>query len=141
MSAIAAVHAQPLLPICPSGFRFIGRAASHARFVLPTLLGSSYRPDGTTYVLALGPDQGHNVASIAAALPDPKSIEPGALVVVPGHVIESPSIARRVLSAFSREHRIPRAVRCSALLCRGYVRIGAGMDPSARADIAWGYSP
>ena len=141
LSKRAAVHVQPSLPACPNGFRFIGRAASHARFALPTLLGATYQQDGTTYVVALGSDQGHDVASLTAALPDPKSIDPGALVVVLDHVIKAPSFARRMLGAFVRERSIPRALRCSALLCRGYVRIGAGIDPSARADLAWGYTP
>jgi hypothetical protein len=46
-----------------------------------------------------------------------------------------------LLSAIGRGRTVGRAERCSALLARGYVRIGAGVDPKTRNDLAWGHAP
>jgi hypothetical protein len=35
---------------------------------------------------------------------------------------------------------VPRAARCTALIARGYVHVGAGRDDESGADIAWGIS-
>ncbi|MCL2723008.1 MAG: hypothetical protein FWD69_01085 [Polyangiaceae bacterium] len=129
----------PPLPARPNGFRLIG--ATLPSFAQSAPLGSIYRDDGAAYAVALGPEQAHDVASLAAALPEPDSLEPGALVIVLARVVEAPTLARRVFFALGRGHTISRALRCSALLCRGYVRIGAGTDPETRADLAWGYVP
>jgi hypothetical protein len=46
--------------------------------------------------------------------------------------------ARTVLAILGRARTVPRAVRCSALVARGYVRVGAAED-DRRVDLAWGY--
>jgi hypothetical protein len=75
-----------------------------------------------------------------ATLPAPASLAPGTLVLVPGELADSQGLARRVLAVFGRTTRVPRARRCSALLARGYVDVGAALD-DAGVDIAWGYAP
>lgn len=37
--------------------------------------------------------------------------------------------------------QVARATRCSALIARGYVDVGGGVDEPTGADSAWGWSP
>ena len=78
-----------------------------------------------------------DVDTIAAQLPDPSSLAAGTLVVILGEGMASPGLFGRLLRP---RGRIARAVRASALLVRGYVDIGGGLDPSTRQDLAWGYA-
>ncbi|MBX3211834.1 MAG: hypothetical protein KF850_07365 [Labilithrix sp.] len=103
----------------------------------------------TAKTVALGEAEAASVASIAAALPDPASLTPGTLVVVPGALqaerARGPlalgrTLARSVLSVLGRPQTVTRARRCSALVARGYVDVGAAED-ELRADLAWGYAP
>jgi hypothetical protein len=36
--------------------------------------------------------------------------------------------------------RVPRGPRCNAMLMRGYVQLGAGIDPTSGVDLVWGFS-
>ena len=92
-------------------------------------------------VVALAPDEIEDVGLAARALPDPASLDASTLVIVEGEVRAEKSLVRSVLGALGRKHTVPRAIRCSALVARGYVRVGAGSDPDTRADLAWGYVP
>jgi hypothetical protein len=83
-------------------------------------------------------DDGPAVAIVAAQIPDTSEVAPGALVVVLGDVASSSGIFGRLLRA---RRSIPRAIRGSALLARGYVRIGGGIDDASGLDLAWGYAP
>lgn len=71
------------------------------------------------------------------ALPNPAELAPGTLVIVQGEIASPPSLARSVLSVFRRPKTVRRALRSSALVARGYVRVGAASD--GEVDIAWGY--
>jgi len=91
--------------------------------------------------IALRDDDATSVAAVMAKLPDPASLSPGALVIVPGEVVSGArSLARSVLAVFGRTKTVTRARRCSALVARGYVDVGAAEDET-RADLAWGYVP
>jgi hypothetical protein len=90
--------------------------------------------------VALGEEDGASVASIMRALPDPAELPPGALVVVPAALARAPSLARSVLAVFGRAKTVSRARRCSALVARGYVHVGAAEDDK-HVDVAWGYAP
>jgi len=37
--------------------------------------------------------------------------------------------------------RVARATRCTALIARGYVDVGGGIDEPTGSDLAWGWSP
>lgn len=100
-------------------------------------LGASLREDAEDVLVAL-PEQALDAASAAAALPDPEELAPGALVVVLGEPTGAGSVAGRLLSALGKTKAVPRAVRCTALLVRGYVEVGAGTCPATGADLAWG---
>lgn len=79
--------------------------------------------------------QAAKVADVAAALPDPASLPPGTRVVVPQG---GPQGWRRLLGG---GHGVPTAVRCGALLVRGYVNIGAGTAEGEGPQAAWGTAP
>lgn len=96
----------------------------------------------------LGEAEASSVASIMAVLPDPATLTTGALVIVTSEIAPvrpagplalGRSLARSVLSIFGRARKVTRAQRCSALVARGYVDVGAAED--AHADLTWGYAP
>jgi hypothetical protein len=93
----------------------------------------------TARTVALSEDEAASVVSIMAKLPDPAELPAGALVLVPGEIAGARSLARSVLAVFGRTKTIARALRCSALVARGYVRVGAAADENG--DLAWGYAP
>ena len=95
----------------------------------------------TATTVTLGETDAGDVAAAARALPDPSELEEGSLVLVSGALGGARSLGVRVLAALGRSKTVPRAIRCSALVARGYVRVGAGTDPDTRADVAWGYVP
>jgi hypothetical protein len=75
-----------------------------------------------------------DVGLVAAQLPDPASLERGQLVVVlPRAASIGPWLARLT----ARRPWAAGAIRASALLARGYVGIGAGLDPRSRQDLVW----
>ena len=108
------------------------RARTAAR--LPPL---EIRRSATT--IALAEADVVNVASVIAKLPDPADLAPGSLVVVPAELAAAKSLARSVLAVFGRTKIAARTLRCSALVARGYVGVGAADDDDV--DLAWGYAP
>jgi hypothetical protein len=78
-----------------------------------------------------------SVDDVLVALPDPDTLAPSTLVVLPA---EARSFARSLLSLLGRKAGAARAARCSALVARGYVDVGAACT-DAGEDLAWGYVP
>ena len=120
----------------PASFRLIGPAAEQARGRLPF----EVRDDAAAVAVALRAEDADGVASVAAALPEADTLAGGTLVIVLPSAA-APSLAGRFLAALGRGRTISRAHRCSALLARGYVRIGASVDPASGLDLAFGYAP
>jgi hypothetical protein len=77
-----------------------------------------------------------NVAAVAAQLPDPVDIAPGAPVVVFGTAERTPRGWLRWLG--TGRVAIARDVRCAALLVRGYVDIGCATLTNAGGELSWG---
>ena len=75
------------------------------------------------------------IGAVISQLPEVTSLPRGTRVVILGEPLRAGGIFARL---FHRDV-VPRAVRCSALLARGYVHIGAGHDARKR-DLAWGYA-
>jgi hypothetical protein len=69
-------------------------------------------------------------------VPEPETLAPGTWVVL----LPDPQRGRGLLSAFGRKP-IARAARSRVLLLRGYVDIGAGVDPASRLDVVYGRVP
>jgi len=95
--------------------------------------------DGDWPAHGLGP-----VATIAAQLPDPAELKPGALVIVrhagrPARGFRR--FARGVRNLWRKPLAAHEAVRCTALLARGYRDIAAATDPRTGERIVWGIAP
>lgn len=142
MSRASATAPAVPLPDAPTHLRWIGPAAAHTRGRFKTLLGAPFDDAaGGAYAVALGPDDAHDLEAVARAIPDARELDPGALVVVVGEIVEPPSLVARLQRAFGRGPVVARALRSSALLLRGYTRLGAAFDEASRVDVAWGYVP
>jgi len=74
-----------------------------------------------------------SLAEIAAQLPDPAALQTNATLVVLARAVQNVTSWRRWLGR--RSIPVPRALRCTALLVRGYVDIGATSEDE---DLAWG---
>jgi len=77
---------------------------------------------------------------IASTLPAPETVAPGAMVIVLGETASSGGLVARLLQSLRRDESIPRAARASALLARGYTRIGAARDEASAHDLVWGFA-
>jgi len=69
-------------------------------------------------------------------LPDASSLAPGTRVVV----LPDAARGKGLLAAFSKKTHA-RSARCAALLLRGYVDIGAEVDPKTKQDLVFGHVP
>jgi hypothetical protein len=121
--------------------KLVGPAAEHARDRIPAPLGATFDDDADDHVVALGPTESADVSAIARALPNPEELPAGTLVVVLGAIVDPPSLASRFLAVIGRGKTIARAVRATAMVARGYVRVAAGVDRDGRTDLVWGYAP
>jgi hypothetical protein len=81
-----------------------------------------------------GPPARAQVDLVAAQLPAPEDLPEGRVVLVLGERAAGASLLGRLLR---RDVGIPRAVRSTALLARGYVELGAGTDATGR-ELVWG---
>jgi hypothetical protein len=71
--------------------------------------------------------------SVAGQIPHASTLPPGTRIVVLATATRRRGMLRRLLGP--RRVPVPRSTRCTALLARGYVAIGADDDG------AWGYAP
>ena len=120
-----------MTPPRAGALRLLARTAG-ARLPKPPLGLSSWAPtaDAIAVLLDAGRDAS-SIAGIAAQLPDAGSLPSRTPVFVLGKAAEVRSFWR----LFARGVTISRAARCSAMLARGYVDIGAD------TDLVWGYAP
>jgi hypothetical protein len=75
------------------------------------------------------------IASVVAQLPPAADLPHGTPVFVLGRA----NARRSFWRVFARDLAIPRDVRCTALLVRGYIGIGAAEIQGD--DLAWGQAP
>jgi hypothetical protein len=80
-----------------------------------------------------------DAAAVAAQIPEAATLAPGAAIVVLGATAKQGGRLARWLGP--RPVVVPRALRCTALLARGYVRIAGGTDETSGADLAWAWTP
>ncbi len=121
------------------------RPSSASRTKLPEIQTAARAPSpedrAAAATVSLADADTSSVRAVMNALPDPSSLTPGTLVVVPAELTSrSRSLARSVLAVFGRAKTASRALRCSALVARGYVDVGSAENESG-ADLAWGYAP
>jgi len=126
----------PPLPT-PGALRLLGRARPGR--VRPPLGLASWAGDAVDVAILLPrppADRSASLDEIAAEIPEPSTLAPGTLVLVLGEVEPPETLLGRWLGG---KKVVPRADRCSALLARGYERIGGGVDVATGHDLAWGY--
>lgn len=75
------------------------------------------------------------VAELAASLPAPADGEPGAWLAVDGGHTAQRGMLGRILGRADRAPRIHVAVRCTALLARGYKNVCADVDGVAYGQV------
>jgi hypothetical protein len=131
-------------PPRPDSLRLVTRADG-ARPPKPPLGVRAWTPAATSVAVLLesrtegarNATTAAGVTDVASQIPAATELPPGTPVIVLGSAARSASLWGLV----SRAVEIPRAVRCSALVARGYVDIGAGTDEVTGADLAWGVTP
>jgi hypothetical protein len=121
----------------PGALRLVTRARA-GKTPKPPLGLHAWTPDAEAFALLLDEQRGdpRALAEVVAQLPRASSLAPGTLVVILGTAANE----RPFWRLFARGAEVPRAARCSALVARGYVDIGAGLDEATGADLAWGRS-
>ena len=118
-----------MTPPQAGALRLVARTQG-ARIPKPPLGLAAWSPTADAIAVLL--DAGApSVASVAAQLPPSTSLPSGTPVFVLGKAAVKPSFWR----LFAGDVAMPRAARCTALLSRGYVDIGAD------ADLVWGHAP
>jgi hypothetical protein len=80
-----------------------------------------------------------DLAVIADQIPSANTLPSTTPVIVLGEAGRSNGGWSRLLFRL-RKRNVERVPRCGALLVRGYVDIGAGLDPATGGDIVWGWS-
>lgn len=94
----------------------------------PILIGLKATTDGGGSTFA--------IAEVISQLPEVGSMKPGTQVVILARSTPPTGLFARV---FGRKKGVPRAVRCSALLARGFVNIAAAGEGDD--DLVWGFAP
>jgi hypothetical protein len=120
-------------PPRPEALRLLKRAP-RARTPKPPLGIAAWNPtaDAVAVLLDAGGDADpRTVAGVVAQLPAPSDLPPGTPVLVLGRATTSRAFWRWITGDVA----VPRVARCTALLARGYVDIGAS------DDLVWGYAP
>jgi hypothetical protein len=74
-----------------------------------------------------------DVTAVAPQIPEACTLAPGSRVVVVARAVRRRGLLRHLLG--DARVVVPRSIRCTALLVRGYVGIGAD------AEGAWGVAP
>jgi hypothetical protein len=122
----------------PTALRLHTRVRDKRR--LPVPFGLTRWSDDASDVAVLletAGDDWKSLDRIVAQLPEAASLPADATLVVLGRAVRNESSWRRWVG--DRMVPVPRALRCTALLVRGYVDIGATTD-EGRADLVWGFS-
>ena len=80
-----------------------------------------------------------DAAAVALQLPAAATLPAGTLVVVSGAALRGAGLVGRLFRGATTP--VSRAARCGALVARGYVDVGADVDPATKIDVAWGRAP
>jgi hypothetical protein len=76
-------------------------------------------------------------SQIVGQIPYATDLPPATPVFVLGRAVRSSGMLRWI---GRQTIAVPRAARCTALVARGYVGVGASVDDASHTDIAWGLS-
>jgi hypothetical protein len=103
------------------------------------LRGWNAEAQASAVLLHIGDGRADDVGSLFAQIPKATIFPSGTPIVLLGTAISRVNAWRRLLGGGSV--RVPRATRCTALVARGYIDVGGGIDESTGSDLAWGCSP
>ena len=119
----------------PRSFRFVGSGSPP-----PVLPYGVARVDDSGEALLVRVDPKYkDVQTVAESLPEPASLPPGTTIVVLAEAAPSSGFFG-ALGAFGGR-KLDRATRAGALLARGYVDLGAEVDPASQLDVVFGRAP
>ena len=126
-----------MTPPHPRGLRLL-TSLTRAPVPNPPFGLRSWDPQASDVALLLDAT-GSDLNTVEALLPQvpmASTLPSGALLVIFGAAARGGPIWRRLL--WGRAAPVARALRCTAMLARGYVDIGAGPDERGSASLAWG---
>ena len=125
-----------MLPPRPSAMRLYTRKRG-ARIPAPPLGLTAWSADATAVAILLDASDTDvdDPEQIAEQLPNAAELPPATPVFVLGSAARARGILRWI---GMRTIPVARAARCTALVARGYVGIGAGVDRATGDDLAWG---
>jgi hypothetical protein len=103
------------------------------------LLSWSSDAQATALLLDARHEKRMDIASVVAQVPSASTLGPRTPMVVFGAADRGGGVLRRLFGGASVN--VARATRCTALVARGYVDVGGGVDAVTGADLAWGWSP
>ncbi len=124
----------------PTALRLVTRAQRVPARVLPFGL-RGWSSDAPAVAVLLESDT--NVlddAAIASQVPHARSLAPGTPVFLLGSAVRASVQVPWLSFLRSGALKVGRAPRCGALLMRGFVGLGAGIDDTSGADLVWGFS-
>jgi hypothetical protein len=101
-------------------------------------LGLTAWSDSSARDVAILLDRAATVDEVAEQIPRASERPAGSLVVVLGELASSGARLARWLRPRAR---VERSLRSTALLARGYERLGGALDSKTGIDVAWGYAP
>ena len=126
-----------MTPPRPTALRLVGSASDSRRPAPPMGLAAW---DASAPALAVVLDAASidvdDPMQVAAQIPQAAELPPATPVFVLGLASGKPAVLRWL----GRRVPVTRAARCTALLARGYVDVGAGVDDASQADLVWGLS-
>jgi hypothetical protein len=130
-----------MTPPRPAALRLCTRAAG-GRPPRPPLGLASFTGDAPALAVVLevdrvDDDDARNAGALFDQVPRAADLPPATPVFVFGEARRTSGLFPRL---WPRTASVSRATRCTILLGRGYVSVGAGVDAATGADLAWGLS-
>jgi hypothetical protein len=125
----------------PVALRLVTRAQRFPAVTLPFGIRAWSADAHAVAVLLEAEADDLNEIEVASQVPQARGLAPATAVFILGTATRAPSRASWLSSLLrSSTVSVARAPRCGALLMRGYVALGAGIEESSGADLVWGLS-
>ena len=124
----------------PPALRLVTRAQRVPARALPFGL-RAWSLDASAIAVLLEADANElDEITIASQVPHARDLAPRTPVFVLGRAMRDSARVRWLSFLRSGALEVGRAPRCGALLMRGFVGLGAGIDDTSGADLVWGFS-
>jgi hypothetical protein len=125
--------------IRPSSLRLVRAAGDGVKAPKPPFGLRTWTPEAEAVALLLDSRglEPCTAAAVAEQVPRAATLASGTSLFVLGVAAGDGPLWR----LFGRGTQVARAARCSALIARGYVEVGAGVDEVTGSDLTWGQAP